>query len=429
MAKKNFTYPAISVIIPMYNVEQYVGECLDSLLAQTFQDFEVIVVDDCSTDSSCAVVESYAPKFDGRLKLTKTVKNSGGAGFPRNRGIELARGEYISFLDPDDTITPTALEEMYYHVKNFNADIVQCEKYYHIPEKSWNDGEFRRQLKPFNYLTGENRLVKESVLWTDNFEERIKVFAQRLLIWNVVVQLIRRNVIIKNEIRFCDIYAEDMLFFICELCCARKYVVVPNVAYNYRIREGSSTSAKQNVPQLLQRQIKALKRGVKYLDEFLSAREFFSRRRDLKLILFNAFANQLLKDLNGLYAQIPLSELNELSRREFGDDSALTAFIFGAMNLQRLQLAQAQHQINQIVAQAQTRIAALERENSQLKDKERTLCQKLSEQPAAKSSVSPPMYLIRKSPWSFRLITPKSISARVWTASSRRASKILKLSR
>ena len=77
--------PAVSVIIPMYNAEKYIGECLESLLLQTFQDFEVIVVDDCSTDNSFSIVESYIPKFDGRLKLTKTEKNSGGGGYvPRN---------------------------------------------------------------------------------------------------------------------------------------------------------------------------------------------------------------------------------------------------------------------------------------------------------------------------------------------------------
>ena len=94
--------PAISVIIPMYNVERYVGECLDSVLLQTFQDFEVIVVDDCSTDNSVEVVNSYVPKFDGRLRLISMEKNTGGGGKPRNRGIELACGEYVQFLDADD---------------------------------------------------------------------------------------------------------------------------------------------------------------------------------------------------------------------------------------------------------------------------------------------------------------------------------------
>ena len=72
-----FKCPAISVIIPLYNAERYIGETLDSLLAQTFQDFELIVVDDCSTDSSCAVVENYAERFGGRLKLTRMQKKSG----------------------------------------------------------------------------------------------------------------------------------------------------------------------------------------------------------------------------------------------------------------------------------------------------------------------------------------------------------------
>ena len=60
------TIPAVSIIIPMYNTEKYIGECLDSILAQTFQDFEVIIVDDCSTDNSVAIVESYLPKFNAK---------------------------------------------------------------------------------------------------------------------------------------------------------------------------------------------------------------------------------------------------------------------------------------------------------------------------------------------------------------------------
>ena len=87
----------ISVVIPMYNAEKYIGDCLDSLLAQTFGDFEVIVVDDCSTDSSCAVVQSYAGKFGGRLKLARTEKNSGGGGYvPRNIGLNLSRTQTTS---------------------------------------------------------------------------------------------------------------------------------------------------------------------------------------------------------------------------------------------------------------------------------------------------------------------------------------------
>ena len=68
--------PTISVIIPLYNAEKYIGECLDSVLNQTFQDFEVIVVDDCSTDKSVAVVQNYVAEFNGRLKFSKPKKNN-----------------------------------------------------------------------------------------------------------------------------------------------------------------------------------------------------------------------------------------------------------------------------------------------------------------------------------------------------------------
>ena len=87
--------PAISVIIPMYNSEKYIAECLNSILVQTFQNFEVIVVDDCSTDNSVEIAKSYEEKFDGRLKIFKTKKNSNGGGYvPRNLGLNLSCGKY-----------------------------------------------------------------------------------------------------------------------------------------------------------------------------------------------------------------------------------------------------------------------------------------------------------------------------------------------
>ena len=117
------------MIIPLYNAENYIGECLDSLLLQRFQDFEVIVVDDRSIDNSFAIAESYLSKFNGRLRLTKTEKNSGGGGVPRNKGLLISSGEYIQFLDADDILTKTALEEMYTLAKEYDVDVVYCERF------------------------------------------------------------------------------------------------------------------------------------------------------------------------------------------------------------------------------------------------------------------------------------------------------------
>ena len=196
--------PAISVVIPMYNAEKYVGECLDSLLAQTFQDFEVIVVNDCSTDNSVAVVESYAEKFGGRLKIARTKKNSGCGGIPRNIGMTLSRGEYISFLDADDTITPTAFEELYSVAKKFDADVVACEKYYPVPEKRWYDSEFRKTIKPVG--ARKNSFVTEPTLLTNNFFERVQGLSQTDFLWSLWSKLIRRDFIFENDFIFANMF-------------------------------------------------------------------------------------------------------------------------------------------------------------------------------------------------------------------------------
>ena len=346
--------------MPLYNVEKYVGEALDSVLAQTFQDFEVIVVDDCSTDNSVKVVESYREKFGGRLKLARTKKNSGGAGFPRNKGLELSRGEYIFFLDPDDTIKNSALDELCTLTKNFEADVIHCEKCYQIPDEYYHDAEYRKNLKPSIYPGGERIFVTKPALLTNNFAQRALEFSQKWLTWSVNLQLIRRDFIVDNELKFGDFLREDMLFTICEICCAQKYVVVPNVVYYYRRREGSAVHSTPDIPQLIKTEIKALKRGIQYLEKFFSQSELFSRRPDLKYTLFDMFAQEILTRLNVLYAQIPPHEIDEILRHEFGDNrDALTPFMFSAMNSYRLQLLQCFGHIN-----------ALQNEIRQLKSKE-----------------------------------------------------------
>ncbi len=344
------TYPAVSVVIPMYNAEKYVSACLDSLLVQTLSNFEVIVVDDCSTDSSPAIVESYAEKFGGRLKLAKTKKNSGGCAVPRNVGLPFSRGEYIFFMDSDDFVTPTALEELYTQAKKFDADVVQCEKFYQASDEILDNAELRKNLRPCNHFTGEKILITEPLVWENNFEERIKFFGQRKLIWNMCNQLVRRDFIVNNEIQFCDITAEDMLFTICELCSAKRYVLIPNVVYYYRLTESSLTRGKNDLSKLLTRQVIALKEGIKYIDDFLRNREFFSRRPDLKYILFDMFINELLNGVMGIYAQVPAPALDDLLQKEFsdGNSKALSTFLFSMVNSYRLQLIHAHQRISQL---------------------------------------------------------------------------------
>lgn len=95
------TEPLVSVVIPMYNSQEFISECIDSVLAQTYQNIELIIVDDCSTDDSVSVVQTYCEKGD-RVKLIKLSSNSGGPAKPRNVGIKASHGKYIAFIDADD---------------------------------------------------------------------------------------------------------------------------------------------------------------------------------------------------------------------------------------------------------------------------------------------------------------------------------------
>ena len=112
----------ISVIIPVFNVEKYLFTCLNSVLRQTYQDFEIICVDDASTDSSLGILEYFVQK-DSRVKILKNEINRG-PGFSRNLGLEAAKGKYISFLDGDDFLSPNAFEILTKKAESDNLDVL-----------------------------------------------------------------------------------------------------------------------------------------------------------------------------------------------------------------------------------------------------------------------------------------------------------------
>ena len=116
--------PVISIIVPVYNVEKYLSRCVDSILAQTFRDFELILVDDGSTDNSAEICNKYAAK-DSRIKVIH--KENGGQSSARNNGLEIAIGKYIGFVDSDDWISTDCFEYLYTLIEKFNADAVSAD--------------------------------------------------------------------------------------------------------------------------------------------------------------------------------------------------------------------------------------------------------------------------------------------------------------
>ena len=108
--------PKISVIIPVYNVEKYLAECIESILNQTFNDIEILIIDDCSTDNSYKIMEEYAKK-DSRIVLYHN-ENNVGVSKTRNIGLDNAKGEYIAFVDSDDYVAPDFLRILYENTIN-----------------------------------------------------------------------------------------------------------------------------------------------------------------------------------------------------------------------------------------------------------------------------------------------------------------------
>jgi len=125
--------PAISVIVPVFNMETLLSRCLDSLLAQTFGDFEVLIVDDGSTDRSPRICDDYANR-DSRVKVLH--KKNGGVASARQTGLDTAIGEFVIHVDPDDWVEPTMLQELHAKAVSEDADVVICDYYVDTKEKT-----------------------------------------------------------------------------------------------------------------------------------------------------------------------------------------------------------------------------------------------------------------------------------------------------
>lgn len=151
----------ISLIIPIYNAEKYLAECLASVKAQSFGDFECLCVNDGSTDASAQIIEKLAQK-DPRFCLINQ-KNCG-CSMARNKGIEVAQGEYLAFLDQDDLLHPQALETLFYLIEKYKSDVAAFE-YQNVAEN------FKlERVEPVDLNALQERVIEN--LWDDFFDKR-----------------------------------------------------------------------------------------------------------------------------------------------------------------------------------------------------------------------------------------------------------------
>ena len=213
--------PLLSIIVPVYDVENYLQKCIDSILAQIFTDFELILVDDGSPDNCPALCDAAAAK-DARIRVIH--QKNGGLSAARNAGLDVARGEWIGFVDSDDYIAPEMYETLYKAVQSTGADLALCD-YVKVDET----GALCTQTHvavPQKSLTGRELLQK--AYWTT-----VQIACNKLYHRTIFAQL-----------RYPVGKLNEDFFVIPEICLnTQKAVVVPDVLYYY-VQRGDSIMGK-----------------------------------------------------------------------------------------------------------------------------------------------------------------------------------------
>lgn len=221
--------PKVSVIVPVYNVEKLLQRCIDSILAQTFTDFELLLIDDGSKDKSGEICDEYAAK-DSRIRVFH--KQNGGVSTARNIGIDKAQGEWIYFVDSDDIVLPSALGTFCSLIYS-DSELVMAGFY-----TSDENNTVREQRKMVRQCElSVIQALKEMYAPTD--------FCYQGYLW---CKLFKRKVILQNNLRFEETisFNEDRLFIVEYLChCLAPISYTTNAVYNYILRTDSAMSTLQ----------------------------------------------------------------------------------------------------------------------------------------------------------------------------------------
>ncbi|WP_370470400.1 glycosyltransferase [Snodgrassella alvi] len=220
----------ISILVPVYNVESYLVQCLESIKNQTFQNFEVICINDGSTDHSLEIIKKFIA-LDQRFKLID--KSNTGYGHSMNKGLAACQGEYVSIVESDDYILPNMLERLYQIASTNNLDVARCNYYKFSKKKVSLNNELIDKIP-------HNKLIKPL-----NSPE---IFYQSPSIW---VNLYRKDFLIQNNIKFLETpgasYQDTSFAFKVYALCER-FMFINEPLLNYRVdNSGSSINDKQKM--------------------------------------------------------------------------------------------------------------------------------------------------------------------------------------
>ena len=324
--------PAVSVVVPVYKVELYVRQCVDSILNQTFQDFEIILVDDATPDNSFKICQQFYGDND-KIKFVRHEKNLG-LGAARNTGMKHAVGKYICFVDSDDYILPDALKKFYNAAEKTNAEIVHAAGRYELTQDKpepvrqenlqlkWdkhNQDGFLKNYTPY-------RLIKH---WAMNNT------------WPMAwLCFCRRDFLESYQIEFLPIISEDETFSFALFCLSERYYILHEALYVYRKRSGSIMQS--FTLDKFSKVIESMLVGIVYIENFLKLIPRFEGYEQWREGILNAFFNRFTNNTLPYYGDLNInSERNAVVEKTltpfFEEYEPFVRFFFNDFHFQRLQ--------------------------------------------------------------------------------------------
>ena len=271
----------VTIGIPVYNVEKYIRLTMDSAMAQTFESIEFLVLDDCGTDKTMAIVREYQQTHPrGKDIRVVSQQQNEGLGHARNRIMDEAQGKYLYYLDGDDAIAPQTIQLLYEKAKEFDADMVygSYERVFTENDVIVNTIRYPYPYKIFNEPDTYACYAYDGMVQT--------------MTWNFLIKL---DILRKNHLRVAPVgYGEDFTFTVDLPTYVTRVVLLPDITYSYYVRDINTQRWNRNVTREM------MDAYIKTIDEkkhrtFLKDKSYYARRCEMLLMYDFSFVHEILK--------------------------------------------------------------------------------------------------------------------------------------
>ena len=323
--------PKVSVLIPLYNRKHYIEDCVNSVLNQTFKDFDIIIRDDCSTDGAFELVKKkYSKEISaGKVKLLRNDKNLSET-FTVRQLIQDARGKYITVLHCDDMYLSQSLEILFNVAEKYSADVVHSTNFL----ISSNDGVIKKSI-PLKKISKDRHNIDKATIFSIDSLERFNEWFNGGTFQDLQYNIFRRDFITANKDFFFKACCDSMLFTLIWMLQAKTYVKIPDITYIRRDAPDSQTNDKNSALYKFENSIPLKLELFRSVDKFISECAFLKDNAKLcylaktKIFITHENLNNVENNLYGNTNYVNLyGTIENAFRKYFGADAVYLALLF-----------------------------------------------------------------------------------------------------